>query len=390
MRRWQWLILILAIIALAAVEHHNPTTTPSAPSRGTATQIPTKYATIQFVDENGNPLDVNVVYMINGAKKRINGNGTVKIPETADYAIAYAKGRIPVKITAIVDGRRVVVPTDPTTEKRTLSFKGCAHVFIAPKPAPLVTEYNCNTEIALPEGVYHYAATDKNGCIIAAGVVTLRENKAVETTDNAKCRRVPITVEDAESGKSLRTMLTVFEENTDIAHLCDGNCEVGVPENGADVYAWLPGYLRGYTHIYQDKNAEILLNKAVSGEYTSIRTDGNQIVVTDRDGVVIYHGVGADANIFLPDGSYYVFAERGPIVTKVFMRIPGNQQIRISIQPEDAIITLKPGEVLYVNDVPTCHGPATCKVPALTALRIIFPDGKQKIFVALPGEERII
>ncbi len=378
---------MLVILVIAALYYHGGEKTAKTPVRSEMRSVQEKNATVFIVDENGRPISAEVTYTIGGKTYTIQTDGEANIPENAAFATIYAKGRIPTTIRAIINGRKVVVPLDPTKMTKTIMFKGCKEVFVAPIGAPVVDRFDCNAEIRLPEGIYRFAAADANGCIVEEGNVTLRANKEIHIDKNTNgCKQVTVRVKDAETGAPVSAWITV----NGIAKPCeDGSCYVGTIGRCTDVYAWKDRYMRGYDHVCE-ANTTILLNKAVDAELVHVTTDGNEIVVTDRDGVVIYVTHGSTAEFIAPDNSYYIFAERWPITTRVLATVPGDRNVRISVTPAPARITVKAGETVYVNDAPACRGPKTCELPALVTLRIVNEKGQEKVFVALPGEERII
>jgi len=387
MRARQWLLLLLIVLIAATLLYPHGKQTVNNPTRYAAYTPQEKNAILYFVDENGAPLHVKIDYVVDGKRHTITADGSASIPENATVATIYAKGRVPVTIKAITNGRKVIIPVDPTRIKRTVTFKGCARVFVAPIGAPLVDEFNCNDKISLPEGVYRFAAMDKNGCIIDDGNVTLRDNREIRVSSKTgSCKQANLRIQDAENGAPIEAWVTA----NGVTMACkNGSCEIGIPKRCTDAFAWRDGYMRGYDHVC-DANATILLNKAVAEETLKITTDGTEIVVTDRYGVVLHVNHNSTADVLAPDSSYYIYAERWPLVTKVLATVPGNNNINVLITPAPARLTLKSGETAYVNDAPVCKGPKTCSVPSLTAIRIVDGNGNETVFVALPGEERII
>ncbi len=356
MRARQWILLLLLLAIFGAVlYYHGGEQTTSTPIRYETHATQENNATIYVIDENGNPLLAQITYSLDGRKHTIQADGKASIPENAAFARIYAKNRIPVTIRAITDGRKVVIPLDPTTIVRSVTFTGCNHVYLAPVGAPLVDQFDCNRAIHIPEGVYRFAATD-NGCVVKEGNITLRKDRTINIEKNkGGCRRVDIYLRDAETGDAVGAWITA----NGIAQKCgNGTCQVGSNGRCVDVYAWREGYMRSYDHIC-DKNAIIPLNKAVDVEKMRIKTDGDEIVVTDRDGVVIHVVHESNAEFMAPDGSYYVFAERWPIMTKVTATIPGDANKSITLNPSPAKITVRAGETIYIDDAPACIGPKT-------------------------------
>ncbi len=381
------LLAVAVILAVAIWEAWPRGSSIEEPVRTAAVVAPPRYAHIYITDEHGNPLPAEIAYALGGKQISVEeSNGIIRIPENAEYAIISAKGRIPVKIRAISDGRTVILPKNPLTIRRVLKLSGCTYAFIAPVGAPLVNKIPCNTKISLPQGVYQYVALGQEGCIAGVGAVTLREDKNIAVGKNGKCEPHSVKIVSAETGNETNAWVTVFEGNVTYAFACKGLCTVG---GCADVYAWKPAYMRAYAKVCEG-NAEITMNRAVDVETVHIKTDGNAIAITDRSGVLIYYANRGDAKVTLPDGSYYVYAERGPEVVRTFLRVPGTRELNLNITPGNASLQLLAGEVAYVDDAPVCRGPKTCNVPALTAIRVVGPGNKSKVVVLLPGEQRII